>query len=85
MEDEQLHGRITRVLEAEAIGSATERKKATVGFNGPDEPLKQLPDVFLDSYLFRGWQKLNDEFKETLGDVRDEPLLWNMPAGYLRC
>lgn len=40
LQDDELHGRITRVSKAEAIGSAAERKKATVGFNGPNEPLE---------------------------------------------
>jgi hypothetical protein len=76
--------RITRVSKAEAIGGAAEGKKATVGFNGPDEPLEQLPDVFLDSYLFLAGQKLNNEFKETVGKVCDESLLWSMPAVNMR-
>ena len=82
-QDGQLLGRITRVSKAEAIGSAAEGKKATVRFNGSDEPLEQLPDVFLDSYLFWGRQKLDDEFKEALGEVGNEPLLWRMPAVHL--
>jgi len=76
--------RITRVSKAEAIGSAAEGKKATVGFNGPDEPLEQLPDVFLDSYLFLTGQKLNYEFKETMGEFCDKSLLWSMPTMNMR-
>ena len=67
--------RITRIAKAEAIGSAAEGKKAAVGLNGPDKPLKELPDVFFDGHLFLRGQKLDDEFKETLGKVCAEPLL----------
>ena len=66
---------LTRVAEAEAVGSAAKGEEPTVRFYGADEALEELADVLLNSQLLCRGEELDDKIEETLREAGDEALL----------
>ncbi len=57
---------LTRVAEAEAIGSTAKGEEPTVRFYGADEALEEFADVLLNGELVGRGKELYDEIEETL-------------------
>jgi hypothetical protein len=71
---------LARVPERKSVRSAPEREQAALGFDGADEAFEQLANVLLDAELLRGWQQLDDEIEEALGELGMEAIPGQVPA-----